>query len=203
MSIGYSALYGRSTTSEYRQLTFIHCSAWRIASKWRATAAWSTRSSASSSIPPRLLVAALDIGAERIGFASWISGEWTTTSRVDSGSTSSCSPSATAGASPPATSIGSAAPPVAPWVSGARPSTGTASGIALPSASAPVNKKTRDYLHSRIILTLYDAGLWQCSLHGQRLGFCLRGGSGLLSGRRGFLFRHRCCGFIPIPGQVC
>jgi hypothetical protein len=33
MSIGYSALYDRSTTSEYRQLTFIHCSAWRIASK--------------------------------------------------------------------------------------------------------------------------------------------------------------------------
>jgi hypothetical protein len=28
------------------------------------------------------------------------------------------------------------------------------------------------------------------------------GGSGLLSGWRGFLFSHRCAGFIPIPGQV-
>jgi hypothetical protein len=144
MSIGYLAPYGRSTTSEYRQLTFIHCSAWRIASKWRATAAASTRSSASSSIPPQLLVAAPDIGAERSGSASWFSGERTTTSRVDSGSTLLHSPSATARASPPATSIGLGAPPAAPWVSGARPSTGTTSGIALPSASTPVNKKTRD-----------------------------------------------------------
>jgi hypothetical protein len=30
----------------------------------------------------------------------------------------------------------------------------------------------------------------------------LRGGSGLLNGRRGFFFRHRCSGFIPLPGQV-
>jgi hypothetical protein len=52
------------------QLTFIHCSAWCIAFKWRATAAGSTRSSTKSSIPPRLLVAAPDIGAERIGSAS-------------------------------------------------------------------------------------------------------------------------------------
>jgi hypothetical protein len=98
--------------------------------------------SASSSIPPRLLVAALDIGAERIGSASWISGERTTTSRVDSGSTSSHSPPAIAGASPPATSIGSGALPAAPWVSGAWLSMGTTSGIVLPSVSAPVNKKT-------------------------------------------------------------
>jgi hypothetical protein len=27
------SVYGRSTTQGYRQLTFIHCSAWRIASK--------------------------------------------------------------------------------------------------------------------------------------------------------------------------
>jgi hypothetical protein len=27
------SIYGRSTTQGYRQLTFIHCSAWRIASK--------------------------------------------------------------------------------------------------------------------------------------------------------------------------
>jgi hypothetical protein len=130
------------TTQRCRSLTFIHCSAWRIASKWRATAAGPTRSSANSLIPPRLLVAAPDIGAERIGSASWISGERTTTYRVDSNGTSSRSPSATAGASPPATSIGSGAPPAAPWVSSARPSTGTASGMALPPASAPVNKRT-------------------------------------------------------------
>jgi hypothetical protein len=30
----------------------------------------------------------------------------------------------------------------------------------------------------------------------------MRGGSELLSGRRGFLFHHLCGGFIPIPGQV-
>jgi hypothetical protein len=51
-------------------------------------------------------VAAPDFGAERIGSASWISSERTTTSRVDSGSTSSCSPPAIARASPLATSIG-------------------------------------------------------------------------------------------------
>jgi hypothetical protein len=65
-----------------------------------------------------------------------------TTYRVDSGSTSSRSPPAIAGASPPATSVGSGAPPAVPWVSGAWLSTGTASGIVLPSASTPVNKKT-------------------------------------------------------------
>jgi hypothetical protein len=52
------------------------------------------------------------------------------------------------------------------------------------------------------VLTFYDAGLWLCSLHGRRLGLCMRGGSGLPSGWRGFLFSHRCFGFIPIPGQV-
>jgi hypothetical protein len=30
----------------------------------------------------------------------------------------------------------------------------------------------------------------------------MRGGSGILSGWRGLLFRHRCAGFIPILGQV-
>jgi hypothetical protein len=81
-------------------------------------------------------------------------------------------------------------------------------------ASAPVNKKTtglvtvgatttpRGYLHSCSVLTFYDGCLRQCSLHGRRLGFCLRGGSGLFSSWRGLLFRHRCAGFIPIPGQV-
>jgi hypothetical protein len=59
------------------------------------------------------------------------------------------------------------------------------------------------YLLLCIVLTFHDAGLLQRSLHGRRLRFCLRGGRGLLSDRRGFLFRHRCGGFIPIPGQVC
>jgi hypothetical protein len=40
------------------------------------------------------------------------------------------------------------------------------------------------------VLTFNDAGLRQCSLNGRHLGFCLRSGSGLLSGRRGFFFRH-------------
>jgi hypothetical protein len=57
--------------------------------------------------PTRLLMAAPDIGAERIGSASWISGERTTTSRVDSGSTSLHSSPAIAGASPLATSTSS------------------------------------------------------------------------------------------------
>jgi hypothetical protein len=52
------------------------------------------------------------------------------------------------------------------------------------------------------VLTIYDAGLRQCSLRGRRLGFCLRGRSGLLSGRRCLFFRHLCSGFIPLPGQV-
>jgi hypothetical protein len=60
----------------------------------------------------------------------------------------------------------------------------------------------RGYLCSCSVLTFYNTGLWQRSLHGRRLGLCLRGGSGLLSGWRGLLFSHRCVGFIPIPGQV-
>jgi hypothetical protein len=58
--------------------------------------------------------------------------------------------------------------------------------------------------HSNLsrVLTFNDAGLGQRSLSGRRLGLHLRGRSGLLSGRRGFFLRHRCSGFIPLPGQV-
>jgi hypothetical protein len=52
------------------------------------------------------------------------------------------------------------------------------------------------------VLTFNDASLRQRSLRGRHLGFCLRGGSALLSGQRGLLFRHHCSGFIPLPGQV-
>jgi hypothetical protein len=52
------------------------------------------------------------------------------------------------------------------------------------------------------VLTFNDAGFRQRSLSGRRLGFRLRGGSGLLGGQRDFFFRHRCGGFIPLPGQV-
>jgi hypothetical protein len=52
------------------------------------------------------------------------------------------------------------------------------------------------------VLTFNDAGLGQRSLSSRRFGLHLRGGSGLLSGRCGFFFRHRCSGFIPLPGQV-
>jgi hypothetical protein len=60
---------------------------------------------------------------------------------------------------------------------------------------------TRHFDLSRV-LTFNDAGLGQCSLSGRRFGLRLRGGSGLLSGWRGFFFRHRCKGFIPLLGQV-
>jgi hypothetical protein len=80
------------TTQGCRLLTFIHCSSWRTASRYGATVAGSTSSSANNSIPPRLLVAASVIGAERIGSASWISGNQTTTSRAGSGCASSPSP---------------------------------------------------------------------------------------------------------------
>jgi hypothetical protein len=52
------------------------------------------------------------------------------------------------------------------------------------------------------VLTFNDAGLGQRSLSGRRFGLRLRGGSGLLSGRRDFFFRHRCSRFIPLPGQI-
>jgi hypothetical protein len=85
--------------------------------------------------------------------------------------------------------------------------------MSLPSTSAPVDKRTSasvipgdyDYSFGLIpperVLTFNDAGLGKRSLSGRRLRLCLRGGSGLLSGRRGF-FRHRCSGIIPLPGQV-
>jgi hypothetical protein len=115
-------------------------------------------------------------------------------------------------ASSTATSIGSGAPSAGPWISGAKSSTGTADEIALPSASTPVNQRitgsvipsgydySLGYLHLSRVLTLYDAGLGQGSLYGRRLGFCLRGGSGLLSGQRGFFSSHCCGGFIFLPG---
>jgi hypothetical protein len=79
---------------------------------------------------------------------------------------------------------------------------GTTDGISLPSASAPVDKKTsvsvnmattttlRGHFDLSRVLTFNDAGLGQRSLSGRRLGLRLRGRSGLLSGRRGFFFRH-------------
>jgi hypothetical protein len=91
---------------------------------------------------------------------------------------------------------------------------GTADGMLLPSASAPVDKKTSvsvkpgDYDYSsglnapERVLTFNDAGFEQRSLSDRRLGFCLRGGSRLLSGQRSFFFRHLCSGFSPLSGQV-
>jgi hypothetical protein len=93
---------------------------------------------------------------------------------------------------------------------------GTAAGISLPSTSAPVNKKTRasassdDYDYSlggyyslSRVLTFDYAGFRLRSLSSWRFRLRLRGGSGLLDGWRGFFFRHRCRGFIPLPGQIC
>jgi hypothetical protein len=53
------------------------------------------------------------------------------------------------------------------------------------------------YSYLSSVLTFNDASLRQRSLSGRRFGLCLRGGSGLLSGRRGFFFRHLCSGFTP------
>jgi hypothetical protein len=52
------------------------------------------------------------------------------------------------------------------------------------------------------VLTFDHAGFRKCSLSNRRFRLRLRGGSGLLGGRRGFFFRHRCRGFIPLPGQI-
>jgi hypothetical protein len=127
---------------------------------------------------------------------------------------SSPSPPVVVATSPTATSTGSGATPTASWVAGTTSSTGTAAGMSLPSASAPVIKRQlhqsylastttlRGYFHLGRVLTFNDAGLGQGSLSGRRLGLCLRGESGLPSGRHGFLFRHRCGRFIPLPGQI-
>jgi hypothetical protein len=83
--------------SRVQSRTFIHCSARHIDSKLRATAAGLIRSSTRSSSPSRLVVVASNIGAERIGSASWISGERTTTSKLTSGRASPPTYSATPG----------------------------------------------------------------------------------------------------------
>jgi hypothetical protein len=91
---------------------------------------------------------------------------------------------------------------------------GTAAGISLPLASAPVNKKTSasasfdDYDYSSgycslsRVLTFDHAGFGQRSLSSRFFGLRLRGGSGLLGGWRDFFFRHCYRGFIPLPGQI-
>jgi hypothetical protein len=175
----------------------------------------STKSSASSSTPPRLLVAASVIGAERMGSASWISGERTTTSRVGSGCTVASSPPVAVAASPMDTSISLGAPPAAYCSCGVKFCVGITAGMSLPSASAPINKEDKcisvirrlrllfeGYYSLSRVLTFDHAGLGQHSLNSRRFGLRLRGGSGLLGGRRGFFFRHCCRGFIPLPGQI-
>jgi hypothetical protein len=67
------------------------------------------------------------------------------------------------GASSQATSIGSGASVAAPWVSGAWLSTGTASGIVLPSASAPVNKNTMGVTLGGYNYSLRIPALVQCT----------------------------------------
>jgi hypothetical protein len=81
-------------------------------------------------------------------------------------------------------------------------------------ASAPADKKTsvsvnmattttlRRHLNHSRVLTFNYAGFGKRSLSGRRLGLRLGGGSGLLSGWRGFFFRHHRNKFIPLPGQV-
>jgi hypothetical protein len=52
------------------------------------------------------------------------------------------------------------------------------------------------------VLTFNNAGHGQRNLGDRRFGLRLRGGRGLPSGRCGFLFRHHCGGFIPLPGEI-
>jgi hypothetical protein len=60
----------------------------------------------------------------------------------------------------------------------------------------------RGYYSLNKVLTFDHAGFRQRSLSSRRFGLRLRGGSRLLGGRRGFFFRHRCRGFISLPGQI-
>jgi hypothetical protein len=77
---------------------------------------------------------------------------------------------------------------------------GTADGMSF--LSAWTTTTLRGYYNLNRVLTLNHAGFGQCSLSGRCFGLRLRGGSGLLSGRRDFFFRHHCKGFIPLPGQI-
>jgi hypothetical protein len=88
---------------------------------------------------------------------------------------------------------------------------GTAVGMSLPSASAPFKKKTSasattatlwEYYKLSRVLTFDHAGFGQGSSSSLRLGLRLGGRSVLLGGRHGFLVRHRCRGFIPLPRQI-
>jgi hypothetical protein len=124
-----------STTQGVLSRTFIHCSIRRLVSKFRATIVGSIRSSHRSSIPPRLVSAASDTGAERIGFASWISGDLMTTFMLASGSASSCTSSVGSGATG---TPGSVVAPSSTAAPGAVPSTGTALGIVVPSTCVSV-----------------------------------------------------------------
>jgi hypothetical protein len=58
------------------------------------------------------------------------------------------------------------------------------------------------YFNLSRVLTFNYAGFGQRSLGDRRFGLRPRGGSGLPSGRRDFLFRHHCGGFIPLPGEI-
>jgi hypothetical protein len=78
---------------------------------------------------------------------------------------------------------------------------GTAAGISLPSASVLVTTTTlQGYYSLSRVLTFDYAGFRKRSLSSRRFGLRLRGGSGLLNGWHGFFLRHRCGGFIPLPG---
>jgi hypothetical protein len=61
----------------------------------------------------------------------------------------------------------------------------------------------RGYYNLSRVLTFDYAGFRQRSLSSRRFGLCLRGGTGLLGGRRSFFFGHRRRGFIPLRGQIC
>jgi hypothetical protein len=60
----------------------------------------------------------------------------------------------------------------------------------------------RGYYSLSRVLTFDYTDFRQRSLSSRRFGLRLRGGSGLLGGRRGFFLRHRCRGFIPLSRQI-
>jgi hypothetical protein len=89
---------------------------------------------------------------------------------------------------------------------------GIAAGMSLPSASAPVNKKTSasatmttlwEYYKLSRVLTFDHAGFGQRSSSSRRFGLRLKGRSGLLGGWRSFFLRHRRGGLISLLGQIC
>jgi hypothetical protein len=106
------------------------------------------RSSASSTILPLLLAVVSVIGAERMGSASWISGERIATSRAISDDVVAASPPAVLSTT---SYMGSGAPSAASRASGVNLCIGTPAGMSPPSA--PVKRDDK-------CISAYDYSSW-------------------------------------------